>query len=127
MAVNWSLYVLLLWWIVAYRFLDVGPRRSLQKLYGTPEKKAARPWAPTLNLAVIAGIYVLAFVVVKFDLVLFAQVPDDSTPTHDAAAWEIAVVLAVNLGLTIFAWLGIKAYSDSVAQAGTPDKATASY
>ena len=69
----------------------------------------------------------LAFVVVRYDLVLFAQVPDDATPTHDAAAWEIAVVLAVNLGLTIFAWLGIKAYSDSVAQAGTPDKATASY
>ena len=49
-AVNWSLYTLLLWWIVAYRFLDVGPRRSLQKLYGTPEKLAARPWAPTLEL-----------------------------------------------------------------------------
>ena len=34
---------------VAYRYLDVGPRRMLQKLYNTPEKKAARPWAPTLN------------------------------------------------------------------------------
>ncbi len=126
-AVNWSLYTLLLWWIVAYRFLDVGPRRSLQKLYATPDKLAARPWAPTLNWAVIAGIYVLAFVVVKLDLVMFANVPGDATPTHNAAAWEIAVVLAVNLGLTIFAWLGIKAYSDSVAQTGSPDKATASY
>ena len=40
MVVNWFHYYILLWWLVAYRYLDVGPRRSLQKLYNTPEKKA---------------------------------------------------------------------------------------
>ena len=50
-AVRWDLYYLLLWWIVAYRYLDVGPRRALQKLYGTPaaEGRAALGPGPQLG------------------------------------------------------------------------------
>ena len=36
LAVSWFRYYLLLWWIVAYRYLDVGPRRLLQSLYDVP-------------------------------------------------------------------------------------------
>ncbi len=75
MAVNWFHYYILLWWLVAYRYLDVGPRRALQKLYNTPQKLAARPWAPTLNWAVIFSIYVLAFLAVYNRKILFAKVP----------------------------------------------------
>src|SRR6266508_2937127 len=64
MTVNWFHYYILVWWLIAYRYLDVGPRRLLQTLYNTPEKKASRPWAPILNWAVIATLYVLAFLAV---------------------------------------------------------------
>src|SRR4051794_3730067 len=37
---NWFAYYLLLWWLVAYRYLDVGPRRLLQRLYNTPRRRA---------------------------------------------------------------------------------------
>ena len=55
-ALNWFYYYGLLYWLVAYRYLDVGPRRALQTLYNTPTKLAARPWAPKLNWAVITTI-----------------------------------------------------------------------
>ncbi len=83
-AVRWDLYYLLLWWIVAYRYLDVGPRRALQKLYGTPELQGRAPWAPVLNWAVIASLYVLTFFVVANELLVFAKVPGDDVPVHDA-------------------------------------------
>ena len=59
LAINWFYYYGLLYWLVAYRYLDVGPRRLIQTLYNTPEKKAARPWAPILNWVVITTIYIL--------------------------------------------------------------------
>jgi len=40
LALSWFRYYVLLWWIVAYRYLDVGPRRLLQRLYNT--RKAGR-------------------------------------------------------------------------------------
>ncbi len=119
-AVNWHSYYLLLWWIVAYRFLDVGPRRALHRLYGTPERLAARPWAPLLTWGVIATIYALALLVVAQDLVLFANEPAESTPLHHAEPWEVAVVVSVNVGLALFAWLGTKRYTDSLAAAPIP-------
>ena len=116
MAVSWFRYYLLLWWIVAYRYLDVGPRRFLQRLYGTPEKLAARPWAPTLNWAVIAAIYVLTFLAVYHRQVLFADVPGDDVPTYVAQRWEIGVVVGANVALVLATWLMTKAYTQSLLQ-----------
>jgi len=117
-AVRWDLYYLLLWWIVAYRYLDVGPRRALQKLYGTAEKKAARPWAPILNWGVIASLYVLTYFVVSHELLVFAKVPGDDVVTHDAAPWEYAVVITANLALLLFVWTRVAAYTQSLVDAG---------
>ena len=114
MAVNWFRYYILLWWIVAYRYLDVGPRRYLQRLYNTPEKKAARPWAPTLNWAVIASLYVLAFVAVYNRQILFADVPGDDVPTYVAQRWEYGIVIAVNLALVLATWIMTKKYTQSL-------------
>ncbi len=113
-AVRWNLYYLLLWWIVAYRYLDVGPRRALQKLYGTPELKAARPWAPLLNWAVIATLYVLTYVVVANELLVFAKVPGTDVPVHDAAPWEYAVVITANLALLLVVWTLAARYARSL-------------
>jgi predicted secreted protein len=114
MVVSWFRYYLLLWWLVAYRYLDVGPRRLLQKLYNTPEKKAARPWAPTLNWAVIASLYVLTFVAVYHRQVLFADVPGDDVPTYVAQRWEYGVVIGVNLALVLATWVMTKKYTVSL-------------
>jgi predicted secreted protein len=116
MAVSWFRYYLLLWWIVAYRYLDVGPRRMLQKLYDTPEKKEARPWAPTLNWAVITALYVLTFVAVYNREILFADVPADSVPTYVPQQWEIGVVVGVNVVLVLATWLMTKAYTLSLLE-----------
>jgi hypothetical protein len=116
MAVNWFWYYVLLWWIVAYRYLDVGPRRLLQKLYNTPEKKAARPWAPTLNWAVIAALYVLTFVAVYNRQILFADVPGDDVPTYVAQRWEYAVVIGANLALVLATWIMTKKYTVSLME-----------
>jgi hypothetical protein len=116
-AVNWDYYYLLLWWIVGYRYLDVGPRRALQKLYNTPEKKAARPWAQGLNLAVIAGIYVAAYFVVSQELLVFAEVPGDDVATHVASTWEYFVVIGANVGLLLIVWSRIAKYTRSLVDA----------
>ncbi|GAC1326994.1 MAG: hypothetical protein NVSMB13_12880 [Mycobacteriales bacterium] len=120
MVVNWFHYYILLWWLVAYRYLDVGPRRALQKLYNTPEKKAARPWAPGLNWAVIASIYVLAFLAVYNRQVLYAKVPADSVVPHVPASWEVAVVVGFNLVLALGVWIGIRKYTDSLTSRSQP-------
>jgi predicted secreted protein len=114
MVVSWFRYYLLLWWIVAYRYLDVGPRRYLQKLYNTPEKKAARPWAPTLNWAVIASLYVLTFLAVYHRQILYADVPDDSVPAYVAQRWEYGVVIGVNVALVLATWIMTKKYTESL-------------
>jgi predicted secreted protein len=112
--VNWFRYYILLWWLVAYRYLDVGPRRALQRLYNTPEKKAARPWAPVLNLGVIVSLYVLTFVVVYHHLVWFARMPVQGLPAHTPAHWEIAVVVGANLAVAMAMWLLIRRYTESL-------------
>lgn len=116
MAVSWFRYYLLLWWIVAYRYLDVGPRRLLQTLYNTPEKKAARPWAPALNWAVIASLYVLTFLAVYHRQILYADVPADSVPNYVPQRWEIGVVVGVNLALVLVTWIMTKKYTESLMQ-----------
>jgi hypothetical protein len=115
-AVVWFNYYLLLWWIVAYRFLDVGPRRALQKLYNTPEKKAARPWAPLLNWGVIATLYVLTFLVIDNEQVIYAKVPPESLPEHVNKPWEVAVVLGVNVVLAVATWVMTKKYTQSLVE-----------
>ena len=114
MVVSWFRYYLLLWWIVAYRYLDVGPRRLLQKLYNTPEKKAARPWAPTLNWAVIATLYGLTLLAVYHRQILFADVPADDVPTYVPQRWEFGIVIGVNLALVLATWVMTKKYTQSL-------------
>jgi predicted secreted protein len=116
MVVSWFRYYLLLWWIVAYRYLDVGPRRMLQKLYDTPEKRAARPWAPVLNWAVITALYVLTFLAVYHREILFADVPGDDVPTYVAQRWEYGVVIGVNLALVLATWILTKKYTESLLE-----------
>lgn len=114
MAVNWFRYYVLLWWIVAYRYLDVGPRRLLQRLYNTPAKKAARPWAPTLNWAVIASLYVLSFVAVYSEHILFAQVPGDDVATYVPQRFEFGIVIGFNLALVLATWIITAKYTQSL-------------
>jgi predicted secreted protein len=116
LAVSWFRYYLLLWWIVAYRYLDVGPRRLLQRLYGTPEKRDARPWAPTLNWAVIAALYVLTFLAVYHRQILFAHAPGDDVPTHVPAHFEIGLVVGLNVVLVLATWVITKRYTQSLPQ-----------
>jgi hypothetical protein len=113
---NWFHYYVLLWWIVAYRFLDVGPRRAFQKLYGTPEKRAARPWAPTLNWAVIASMYFLTAWLIygQRPKVLYANVPDPAMPDHVSQPWETAFVVGFNLVVVVAFWVMTKRYTQSL-------------
>ena len=129
LPVDWFRYYMLLWWLVAYRYLDVGPRRALQKLYNTPEKLAARPWAPVLNWAVIATLYVLAFLAVYNQQILFAKVPDDSVPVYVPASWEIGLVWGFNLALVLVTWIMTKKYTDSLLadRSGTVPVESSSY
>lgn len=110
---NWYYYYLLLWWLVAYRYIDVGPRRLLQTLYATPEKLAARPWAPVLNWAVITALYVLTFLAVWYEKVIYAVVPDPAQTEHVPAGWEVALVIAINVVVALVSWVLIKKYTDS--------------
>lgn len=117
LALNWFRYYVLLWWLVAYRYLDVGPRRSLQKLYDTPEKKAARPWAPLLNWAVIASLYVLSFLAVYNRQILFAHVPGANVRPHVPAHWETGLVWGGDLALVLVMWTMTKKYVQSLLAA----------
>ena len=114
MVVDWFWYYVLLWWLVAYRYLDVGPRRALQKLYNTPAKKAARPWAPWLNFGVILSIYLLAFLAVYNRQISFAKVPAQHVASHHPAGWEMAIIVGGNLALALFEWVSIRKYTDSI-------------
>jgi len=111
LAVNWFYYYGLLYWLVAYRYLDVGPRRFLQTLYNTPEKKAARPWAPILNWVVITTIYVLTAIAIYHRKVIYAAPPDPDLPVHIAAAWEKLLVLAINVAVALTAWGMMRKYT----------------
>jgi hypothetical protein len=110
-AINWFYYYGLLYWLVAYRYLDVGPRRTLQKLYNTPEKKAARPWAPILNWVVITTIYVLAATAVYHQKIIFATPPPTDMPVHVAAFWEELLVLVIDVGVALIAWGMMRTYT----------------
>ncbi len=114
LAVDWFHYYILVWWLIAYRYLDVGPRRFFQTLYDTPEKKAARPWAPVLNWVVITSIYVLAFLAVYNRRILYAKVPGDSVQAHVTAHWETGVIWGFNLALLLLTWKMTRWYTDSL-------------
>ncbi len=114
LPLSWFRYYLLLWWLVAYRYLDVGPRRLLQTLYNTPEKRAARPWAPILNWAVIASLYFLTLLVVVHREILFAKVPGDDVSVHVPERWEIGIIVGVNLALVLTTWVLTKKYTQSL-------------
>lgn len=128
MPLSWFRYYLLLWWVVAYRYMDVGPRRLLQRLYDTPAKQTARPWAQYLNWATIVTIYIGAFFAVFYKQILFAQVPAASVPTYVPASWEVGVVIGVNFALALWEWIAIRQYTDSLlAATGVPQKVTAAH
>jgi hypothetical protein len=110
-AVNWFHYYVLLWWIVAYRYLDVGPRRLFQTFYSTPEKLERRPWAPTLNWAVITAIYILTFLAVYNRKVIYAVPPPASTPQHVPQPFEVAIVVVLNIAIGVAFWLMIRRYT----------------
>jgi hypothetical protein len=125
LAINWFYYYILLYWLVAYRYLDVGPRRLLQTLYNTPEKKAARPWAPILNWAVITTIYVLTALAIWHRQVIYAQPPDPATPEHIAALWEYILVIAIDVAIGLITWSMIRKYTGPgpAEQLLTPEQA----
>ena len=110
-ALNWFYYYGLLFWIVAYRYLDVGPRRLFQTLYNTPEKKAARPWAPILNWVVITTIYVLTALAIYHRKVIFAAPPDAEMPEHIAHIWEYLLVGGINVAVALTAWGMMRKYT----------------
>ena len=83
----------------------------MQKLYNTPEKKAARPWAPILNWLVIVTIYVLAAVAVYHQKIVFAAPPDAAMPDHVAALWEELLVIGINVGVALTAWNMMRKYT----------------
>ncbi len=120
---NWFAYSVLLWWLVGYRYLDVGPRRGLQRLYNTPQKRAARPWAPRLNWLVITALYVASLLAVWNGLIAYAQVPPTSRPVHVPARWEVATVVGGNLALVLLTWGATRRYTRSLerqARSETP-------
>lgn len=114
LPISWFRYYLLLWWLVAYRYLDVGPRRLLQKLYNTPGERAARPWAPVLNWAVIASLYFLSLAAVYNRQILYAKVPADSLPLHVPHRWEVGVVVGFNVALVLVSWVMTKKLAQSL-------------
>jgi hypothetical protein len=131
MPVDWFRYYLLLWWIVAYRYLDVGPRRLLQKLYATPKLNGERPWAQYVNWATITAIYVGSFFAVYYKQILFATVPGDHVSPHAPAHWEIGLIVGVNFALMLYVWIMVRRYFDERLQQRGPapegEVAAASY
>jgi len=128
LALSWFRYYVLLWWIVAYRYLDVGPRRLLQRLYNTPEKQAARPWAQYVNWLTIVAIYIGAFFAVYYKQILFAQLPSPRTPAYSPAQWEVGVVIGVNFALALWEWVTIRQYTDSLlAATGVQEREAAAH
>jgi len=111
LALNWFYYYGLLYWIVAYRYLDVGPRRLLQTFYNTPEKKAARPWAPTLNWVVITSIYILTALAVYHRQIIYAAPPAAAQPEHVAGTVEVLIVGAINVAVGLTSWGMIRKYT----------------
>lgn len=110
-ALSWFNYYGLLYWLVAYRYLDVGPRRLFQTFYNTPAKLAARPWAPVLNWVVITTIYVLAALAIYHRKVIYAAPPDDLQPEHVAQTFEVLLVGVINVGVALTAWGMMRTYT----------------
>jgi len=110
-AVNWFYYYGLLYWLVAYRYLDVGPRRLFQTFYNTPQKLAARPWAPVLNWVVITSIYVLTAIAIYNQKVIFAAPPAEAMPEHVAQTWEGLLVVGINVAIGLISWGMMRKYT----------------
>ena len=111
MAINWFHYYGLLYWLVAYRYLDVGPRRFFQTLYNTPEKLAQRPWAPLLNWVVIVSIYILSALAIYHQKVIYAAPPSDAMPEHVAQPFEWALVIILNIAIAFIMWALVRKYT----------------
>ncbi|MEP6618740.1 MAG: hypothetical protein ABJE47_05480 [bacterium] len=110
-ALNWFNYYGLLYWLVAYRYLDVGPRRLLQTFYNTPEKRAARPWAPTLNWVVITSIYILTALAIYHRKVIYAAPPADARLDHISTLLDVVLVGAINVAVAMLAWSMMRKYT----------------
>ena len=110
-ALSWFNYYGLLYWLVAYRYLDVGPRRLFQTFYNTAEKKAARPWAPILNWVVITSIYILAALAIYHRKVIYAAPPDELQPEHVAQTFEVLLVGVINVAVALTSWGMMRKYT----------------
>ena len=111
LALNWFYYYGLLYWLVAYRYLDVGPRRLFQTFYNTPEKLAARPWGPLLNWVVITSIYILTALAIYHQKVIFAAPPEAALPDHVPQTFEVVLVVGINVAIALIAWAMIRKYT----------------
>src|ERR1019366_8098092 len=107
----WFHYYGLLWWLVAYRYLDVGPRRLFQTLYNTPAKLAARPWAPTLNWVVITTIYILTCLAIYNRKLIYAAPPVEGIAEHVPQYFEVGAVVTINIAVALTSWLMMKEYT----------------
>ena len=102
LAINWFHYYGLLYWLVAYRYLDVGPRRLFQTFYNTPEKLAKHKWGLILNWVVIASIYVLTAIAIYHRKVIYLAPPADNMPEHVPQTFEWIIVVAINVAIAMF-------------------------
>jgi len=101
----------MLYWLVAYRYLDVGPRRLFQTFYNTPERLAKRPWAPILNWVVIVAIYVLTAIAIYYQKIIYLAPPPAARPEHVGESYEWAIVIALNVGIAMLFWSLIQKYT----------------
>ena len=53
-------------------------------------------------------------------MLVFAKVPGDDVPVHDAAPWEYAVVIAANLALLLVVWTMVARYTRSLIGTAEP-------
>jgi len=100
-ALNWFYYYGLLYWLVAYRYLDVGPRRLFRTFYNTPEKLAKRPWGPALSLVVMVSIYIFTAIAIYHRQVIYLAPPADAMPEHVAHGFEWALVVTLNVAIAM--------------------------
>ena len=49
-------------------------------------------------------------------MIVFAKVPDESLPEHSSGFWEMAAVLAINVGVLIATWLLTRNYALSLVE-----------
>ena len=126
LTLSWFRHYVLLWWLVAYRYLDVG--------LPSPAEAAQHPgegYGPSVGahpqLGVIVTLYVLAFLAVYKPADPLAKVPGVGVPLHVPALGD-----RPRLGLQPrprphFTWIMTKKYTDSLLPANPGAEKTSSW